>query len=154
MQVWLASYKGFSSNPLNSLAAYLIRKFSRGLYSHNEIVISAIGEDPFTSPVNCISSSARDHGVRLKTMILSPEKWDLTPLSIDSEIAWSWYRENDGKGYDYLGVARFVLPFFTRPHKTKWFCSEACASILGFTDPWRYDPSTLHSMVQDSKWKI
>ena len=31
----------------------------------------------------------------------------------------------------------------------KWFCSEAVAAMLGFPEPWRFDPMTLWAAVQN-----
>lgn len=59
----------------------IIRLFTGKPYSHCEVAIK-IG----LSVYQCYSSSPRDGGVRVKTMRLPADKWDLIPVHTDSDI--------------------------------------------------------------------
>jgi hypothetical protein len=140
-KVWMASYKATPKGLKNALINKGIQWACKGIYSHCEIVL---GDSPYTEPSECISASGMDGGVRLKTMKLNPDHWDLIELDLAPKKVEEWLRNNIGKRYDYLGATRFVLPFFLREHPNKWFCSEACADIIGFSEPWRFDPCSLY----------
>ena len=58
--------------------------------------------------------------------------------------------EHRGRPYDLIGCVRSVLPFVSREHKTKWFCSEVCAAVIGHKEPWRMHPGVLH-MVESKQ---
>jgi hypothetical protein len=53
-----------------------------------------------------------------------------------------------GDRYDVLGLLGFVWRRQTGT-QSKWFCSEAVAAMLGFPEPWRFDPMTLWAAVQN-----
>lgn len=148
MKIWLASYKGTPKGLKGRIVSAVIRATCKGVYSHCEIVV---GDNPFKKPAECISSSGMDGGVRLKTMTLNPDHWDLIEVKVSRIKVEEWMRENIGKKYDFAGTARFVLPFFVREHEDKWFCSEACADMLGFSEPWRFDPCSLHVATMGMK---
>jgi hypothetical protein len=148
VKTWLASYKGKPKGLKDALINKGIQWACKGVYSHCEIVL---GDSPHTEPAECISASGMDSGVRLKTMKLNPDHWDLIELDLDPKKVEEWLRNNIGKQYDYLGTARFVFPFFLREHPDKWFCSEACADIIGFSEPWRFDPCSLYVAVKGVK---
>lgn len=139
----LASYK--STRPgWHGLINRAIRFFTKSIYSHSEICKG----DPFAGPVYCLSSVGSEGGVRLKLMQLNPAKWDviaLPPHVTDTKF-WDFTEENIGKKYDLIGCMRTVLPFVSREHKTRWFCSEVCAEIIGHTEPWRMHPGVLHAV--------
>lgn len=60
---------------------WLTRQITRGQYSHCEIAIRLPENDAAGSPLyECRSASIRDGGVRVKTMPLPPDKWDVIPL--------------------------------------------------------------------------
>ena len=140
---YLCAYKGTHPG-WQGMVNRGIRLTTNSQYSHTEICIG----HPFESPVLCVSSSGVDGGVRGKTMQLSPEKWDIFPVSWTTENdVLDFLSKYDKCGYDFFGVARFIIPFAIREHKSLWFCSESSASILGFIDPWRYDPATLVTTV-------
>ena len=54
----------------------LTRILTRGRYSHCELAVRL----PETAEYECYSASIRDGGVRMKTMPLPADKWDLIPL--------------------------------------------------------------------------
>ena len=93
---------------------------------------------------DCYSSSIRDGGVRLKTMPLPPEKWDLLelPSGIKDHARLQFVFGNTrGRRYDWLGAVGVVA--YTRQRSDKWFCSEWCAYVLDHTDPHRFSPNSL-----------
>ena len=53
-----------------------------------------------------------------------------------------------------LGVPLGLLGFVWRRQageQRKWFCSEAVAAMLGYDDPWRFDPMTLYVTLTRGK---
>ncbi len=116
----------------------VIRLFTRSIYSHCEI---AIQQDDET--FLCYSSSPRDGGVRIKTMELNPSNWDLIPLkTLNKERLKTIFNQTEGLKYDYWGAIGIVLPF-VKQKRSRWFCSEWCAEVLGLARPGQYSPETL-----------
>ena len=143
MTVYLASYKSTHTG-LSGLMNRGVRFVTRSQYSHSEICIG----NPFESEVWCISASGVDGGVRAKRMQLNPDKWDILPLPhVSEEDATQFLSRNEGDGYDYAGVARFLFPWAIGPSAKRWFCSEAAAAIVGLNEPWRFSPADLHIVV-------
>ena len=139
--LYLASYKGIRPG-LHGIVNRVIRWATKSIYSHSEICIG----NPFNGPARCISSVGGE-GVRVKIMQLSPDKWDLIALPHVSEVeAWKFAMEHKGRPYDLIGCVRSVLPFVSREHAQKWFCSEVVAAIIGLEEPWRMHPGVLHSV--------
>ena len=142
----LAMYKGRKDGSgikvwAARLVDWAIRTITRSPYSHCEIAIRYSG-----GLFDCYSSSARDGGVRLKTMPLPSGKWDLVELPAKAGLsAKRLFRRTHGAGYDYPGAlgAVFRLPQSRR----RWFCSEWCAYAIGCTNPHRYNPQTLYAAV-------
>lgn len=174
--IYLALYKGKRDGKWYKTAVWTarlsdwaIRTFTRGKYSHCEIAvhlgkpthINAIGWELPDNPNDpdvyaCYSSSIRDGGVRLKTMPLPSEKWDLIALG-DSDTLHAavqfYFTQLKGKKYDYLGAMGVVLK--TRQHRDKWFCSEFCAAVLGLPESWRFSPNDLAAIVQHKReWGV
>jgi hypothetical protein len=143
--IYLASYK--STRPgLKGLGNWVIRWVTQSLYSHNEICLG----NPFASKVVCLSSSMEDGGVRSKIMQLNPDKWDIVPLPwVTSDDVEAVALLKLGVKYDYLGAIRFAFPWLLKQSKTREFCSELCAEIMGLEDTWRYYPGLLHKAAKD-----
>ena len=124
----------------------LVCWWTRGKYSHVEIVLAS-SKDGYT----CASSSARDGGVRIKTIKTMPTtKWDFVeiPMSDDGLArVRAWFERESGKKYDYLAWLGFLFRR-VRGSTTKWFCSEAIADCLGYRDAWRFDPNTLFVVLK------
>lgn len=148
-KVYLALYKGRKSGRAPKALAmrfadWVIRKATRGIYSHCEIAVG-LGDGVF----ECYSSSLRDGGVRCKTMRLPSDKWDLIELPatdvLTAKLQMIWLM-TQGKSYDVLGSLGVVLCFGNRPDK--WFCSEWCGHVLGFSEPWRLSPNDLAKFVK------
>jgi uncharacterized protein YycO len=126
------------------LASALIRFQSRGEYSHAAILM----------PDGRIVESWQGAGVRVKTL----SDWkDIDAFTIPNmpQAAWDdairFALDQVGKGYDYVGVARFIT---RKRHYTdidKWFCSElvfAALQSVGFApfdriEPWAVSPGLL-----------
>lgn len=136
----LASYKGTRPG-WHGLVNRAIRFFTKSQYSHSEICLG----NPFEARVDCLSSVGTEGGVRIKRMQLDPAKWDVIALPHVGEGAfWSFLGDNAGRKYDLVGCVRSVLPFVSREHETKWFCSEVCATVIGHKEAWRMHPGVLH----------
>lgn len=137
MQV--AFYKG-RKRLFNRLVSWWLR----GPYSHCELIIRTDEQ----GRAHCLSSSFIDGGVRIKAMLLDPAHWDVVPAPAHAERndAYSWACRNAAAGYDLLGLLGFVWRR-QRGQDQRWFCSEAVADVLGFADPWRYDPCVLYSAL-------
>jgi hypothetical protein len=90
----------------------------------------------------CMSASMLDDGVRAKTLTLTPDKWRVYEVPAEPAVALDWFEQHEGDRYDLLGLFGFVI----RPIKgwlRAWFCSEACAAMLGLPEAWRYTPRSL-----------
>jgi len=137
--IYLASFKGTSPG-VASIVDKGIRFICKGKYAHSEICLG----NPFDTPVFCVSSRGMSGGVAGLYLQLSPNDYDLTPLpNVTEDSVLTWLKKNDGAEYDFIGVARFLIPFLYGPHPTKWFCSEVAADIIGLQDPWQFNPTTL-----------
>lgn len=125
----------------------LVRWWTRGPYSHVELIIDT--RLRARSTYVCYSSSAEDGGVRSKRIDIRPEKWDvieLNPLTYSVDKARLWYFLRMGAKYDYRGLLGGVVRS-VKDDRHKYFCSESIAAALGFDDPWRFDPNTLHKAL-------
>lgn len=144
--VYLALYKGKADNRLYRFYDAVTRLFTQGLYSHCEIVISK--QDGL---YECYSSSIRDGGVRVKTMKLDTNHWDLIPLNISKEQVLDFYKQTANCSYDLLGALGIVLGL--RQHSKKYFCSEWCYdAITNKQNGWRFSPNDLYALfplIQD-----
>ena len=118
--------------------------FRGGDSAHCEV---ALDWDHATGEALCFSSSFLDGGVRQKRMPLPPEKWRVYELDVEDLRVWGWFFENNGAGYDILGLFGFVW----RPVRGwlgKWFCSEAAAAMIGLANPEAFDLVLLESVCQ------
>lgn len=145
-QVYLALYKGHKDGKgmkvqLARLADWLIRKITRGQYSHCEIAIDLGGK------FECYSVSWRDGGVRRKLIHLTDDKWDWIELPENVVTqARDLYRATLGAKYDVWGV--FGMPLGVNAGSLhRWFCSEWCAQAIGLSEPATYSPNDLARLV-------
>ena len=139
-KIYLALYKGRKSGRTPKALAmrfadWVIRKATRGIYSHCEIAV-ALGDGVF----ECYSASLRDGGVRCKVMPLPVDKWDLIEINKAETDVSAFFIATQSCRYDWLGVVGFPWGLNMRD---KWFCSEWCACVLGLPKPHRYSPSDL-----------
>lgn len=154
-QVYLALYKGKKTGRkptalLARLNDWLIRKLTKGIYSHCEIVIKRrelIGNYDYDVVYDCYSSSPRDGGVRMKQFTPSPDKWDLIELNgVSVKHIDDLYQCTKGKQYDWLGALGVVFKNCQNPQK--YFCSEWVATALGLNEPWRFSPNDLGAVAK------
>ena len=91
--IYLALYKGHRDGSgwrvwCARATDWLTRILTRGQYSHAEIAVRLPENDVAdAAQYECYSASIRDGGVRLKTMPLPGNKWDLIDLSTDPLLA-------------------------------------------------------------------
>lgn len=138
-EVYLAFYRGTAPG-FAGLVDRGIRLVTRSRYSHVEVCVG----HPFEIAAMCVSASGMDGGVRGKRMSLSPARWDVMPAPwINRGDVYRWLLDNQGAGYDWLGVLRFAFPVF-RGSRRRWFCSEVVADLLGLQEPWRFSPADAH----------
>lgn len=146
-KVYLALYKGSGGSLYDRLTDWLIRKITKGKYSHCEIAVKK--ETNFTDRYDCeeyyecYSSSVRDGGVRKKVIHLDDGKWDLIKLNnvTEAQIEY-YYRITKDKKYDWFGAVGIILGIKER--RDKFFCSEWCFNVITLsTDGWRFSPNDL-----------
>ena len=122
----------------------LVSWWTNGPYSHVELVLETM-----VCGYVCASASNLDGGVRTKKMDLPKGTWDIIDVPVDNLAAIAWFAEHEGQPYDLLGLFGFIGRRGTQD-QGKWFCSEAVAAALGYTEPWRYDPNTLFTTLEGS----
>ena len=154
--VYLALYKGRRDGAwyrpgvaAARLSDWIIRTLTGSPYSHCElaVLIPPLNGDPEDPAVfDCYSSSIRDGGVRVKTMPLPPEKWDLIPVDASPEQVYEALAATFGAKYDWAGATGVIARW--RHDKRKWFCSEWCAWTLGLANPERFCPGSLAAYLQ------
>lgn len=126
----------------------LVRWWTRGPYSHVELIINPLVQH--RGLYTCYSSSAMDGGVRTKLIDLCPARWDiveLNPALYDAEAARIWYLLHMGAKFDFRGIFGGVIRSVA-DDREKYFCSESVAAALGFDEPWRFDPNTLYAVLR------
>jgi hypothetical protein len=133
----IAFYK--STRPgISGVYNRLVRWWDQGSYSHCELVFS----DGMSA-----SSSYADGGVRFKNIEYSADNWDLFDLPEEYELdARSWFDKHAGQKYDLIGNIRFAFGFLNTP-EDRWFCSEAIASALNVSEPWRVSPNGMIPII-------
>lgn len=137
----VAFYKGTRPG-LQGIYNRLVRWWTRGPYSHCELVLAELPHGSL-----CASSSFIDGGVRTKVIELDPARWDVVTVRADSRRAHAWLTEHERDGYDLLGMFGVAL----RPlgeARRKWFCNEAVGAMLGVPDAWRFCPTGLACALQ------
>ncbi|QIW15866.1 enoyl-CoA hydratase [Pasteurellaceae bacterium RH1A] len=146
-KVYLALYKGRATNWQERLEDWLIRKLTKGQYSHCELAIYKYDiRDHYYKEewYECYSSSPRDGGVRCKNIHVSDlSKWDLIELPHVTEAQIkAYFEQTKGQKYDWWGVLGIV--FGIKQKRTKYFCSEWCFNAIQNSDEgWRFSPNQL-----------
>ena len=144
--VYLASYKGTKPG-WQGWFERLTRWVTRSAYAHSVIVINYQAGSPGYG-----ASATGAAGVHGAWGHYDTADWDLLPLRhIDDTQVINFLVDHDGEPYDAIGCIRSVLPFVSREHPTRWFCSEVCATIIGLHEPWRYTPGLLHAVVASAQ---
>ncbi len=130
----VAFYKG-RTRFFNRLVSWWLN----GPYSHAELIL----DTDAGGYAACASSSFLDGGVRLKYMRLDPAHWDIVDVLGDKTTAWAWLKEHDGDQYDTFGLLGLVWRR-GKGNPDKVWCTESIAAMLGYDEPWRFDPMTLY----------
>lgn len=139
-------YKGPGDQIHHKLFHYGTCIWTLSRYSHCEIVIDDL----------CYSSSARDGGVRSKHIpnLHDSKKWDVFYLpSVDAEKALDVFYSHVGKGYDYLGVARHVIPFLPNMADAL-YCSELCSEMCGLVSTEKTPEDIFRALIVNYTRKI
>lgn len=132
----LALYVGPPNGVARKIGHTAIRLWFLNQYSHSELKLGNVG----------YSSSARDGGVRSKEIDFYDGKWDLYSLpGADVDRALAYHQSRKGAGYDWAGVAAYPLPFMFRHSKSREFCFEHTANMLGLPQAHSCTP---HRLVQ------
>lgn len=137
----VAFYKG-RTRLFNRLVSWWLN----GPYSHAELIL----DTDAGGYAACASSSFLDGGVRLKYMRLDPEHWDIVDVQGDKATAWAWLKEHDGDQYDTFGLLGLVWRR-GKGNPDKVWCTESVAAMLGYDEPWRFDPMTLYVALTRGK---
>ncbi|PJG83757.1 enoyl-CoA hydratase [Caviibacterium pharyngocola] len=145
-QVYLALYKG-----KGDWKDGLIRFFTKGLYSHCEIIIVQdveIEQYDWRKQYDFYSSSPRDGGVRhIQKDYLNLENWDLIKLeNVTKQQITAYFNRTCGAKYDWWGV--FGIVFGIKQKRSKYFCSEWCGELLGLSESWRFSPNDLATIFK------
>lgn len=140
MKTYLAFYKKPSSKLTHKIFHYGTCLFTLSRYSHVELIIDGVA----------YSSSARDGGVRSKIIkdINDSGRWDLFEINIDPKFALAEFERRKYRKYDYLGVARFVLPFIPNS-TTRDYCSETVSAMCGMTFTEKSPEDVFRALVVD-----
>ena len=144
MDVFLMSFKGTHPG-WQGVVNRGIRALDKTRYSHSVVGVRQLGGVWIV-----ISATGVDGGVTMKQLPTPPDLavWDLVPMPwVNGESVLSWGREHQGEPYDFMGVARFAVPWMLREHPSRWFCSEASGAAIGLPEAWRFTPATLHAAV-------
>lgn len=144
MTVTLAFYKGNGGTRWQRFIDWAIRFATGGPYSHVELIA---GPAELGKAYRCLSSSARDGGVRAKRIMLAPDHWDLAALNIDPAEPVRFILDRAGARYDLRGIFLSHLLAFGGHDPDKWFCSEIIAAALGLEHPQRISPNLLWEFV-------
>ena len=124
------------------MSDFLIRQFTHGKYSHCEIAV----QTELPAFYECFTSSIRDGGVRSKTLILKEDHWDKIEINIDLHKMMEFYTKTKGCKYDLLGCLG-ILTSKIKHRKSKYFCSEWCAEVLGYKNSEKISPNELYKAM-------
>lgn len=127
------------------IGARVIHWWTNSIYSHCELVVDG----------GCYSSSVMDKGVRRKDVgvaedqiELTADKWDVVDLPwADAGMIKEYFEKTDGYTYGWWSLVTSQLFNLNRAANKSQFCSEWCASALGFENSASYSPETLSDMV-------
>ena len=127
--VKLAFYKG-----KGTVYSKLIRWWTKGKYSHTEIIIDGYQY-----------SAVEGIGVRKESHRYNEDEWDyLDVYGLNIDDVLEFFEMTSGHKYDKIGILGFVVPFKDR--SSEWFCSEWCSNALkisGFRKMWDKEPNKI-----------
>lgn len=138
-KMWVIGSKGVISpdnalQTIMNIPAWAISKFQWGSpYTHIAIVKNVM-KDPL------MVWEAISGGVVLNKWVAPPKGYDLFYIPCTtSELAaaYIFLSQQEGKGYDYMGLLGFLWRSNSWQNDSKWFCSELAAATMeraGFTE--------------------
>lgn len=125
--------------------ARLMTALRGGDSAHVEVAL------PVAELAMCVSASWLDGGVRGKMIdIRNPAKWRVYQWDGPHADTMQWLLANYGAGYDIRGLLGILAPPVGHS-RTKRFCSEAVAEMLGMPDPHTYDLVRLERFLANSQ---
>ena len=130
-------YKG-RKYPRTRPMGWFLAWWQKSDYSHCETVLRRVADVYECAGAKFLA------GVRRAHLRLAPEDWDAWEIPADVQMASDWLAVHEGDHYDPVGIFGFIFRRIKGMVRA-WFCSEACAAMAGFQDPWRYDVATLRS---------
>lgn len=168
----LASYVG-TRDGIMGIGNVLIRARLRGRVSHCEIVfepgdgVDHLMPDGTCEPdaenrLWCFSSVGLERlpsysprransigGCRFKRIhVRDWTKWELDDAKAQPLLSARLAVDLQGVLYDWQYIAGFIA--WPIPNKDdRLACSEACAAVLGYKEPFRYDPCSLQTTVRN-----
>lgn len=155
-QVYLAFYKhkrSWCKEPWKAFADAVTRCFTKGDYSHCELVIerrefTSGGHYEHDVVYDCYSSSVQDGGVRCKKINVRDGKWDLVLLpNVTENQIKAYFSQTKGQAYDWWGALGVVLGI--KEKRSKYFCSEWCFNaLMNSEDGWRFSPNQLATIFK------
>lgn len=122
--------------------------WQRSEFSHCEIVLRQVGD-----VYEMASSTWRDGGVRIKVEPINVDDWEAFAVPADHDAAVFWLAQHVGDRYGLLGLLGFLIRRIKGPRE-QWWCSKACAAMLGFEDAWRYDVATLRDVCRRIGYRV
>lgn len=95
------------------------------------------------------STSPRDLRVRKKLIQPTEGHWDYLDVSIDPLYLDEFFSLTQGRKYDWTGIwfTQFLPIGWHR--KSRYFCSEWCAMVLGIKNPEWYSPESLYRYIKN-----
>lgn len=136
----IAMYKGPADGLLHKIGHWFTCLWTSSDYSHCEFVF---GEGDALGQSLCASASARDGGVRFKSIDVSSGRWDVFDVESDAAAAYEWFAKHEGAAYDWFGLLWFVLPVRAFNSQRRFFCSEAMAQAAGLPKAHKFHPQKL-----------
>jgi len=125
---------------------WLIRKWTKGPYSHCELVFDSLW----------LSASLWEGMVRYKDIKPGYKEWDFISLDLtvtQAKKIQDWSALELGSGYDWLGILLTQTVNMNRQDPHRWFCSELVvaalqqASMLQRVVPHQTDPNELYRLL-------
>ena len=134
MKAKVAFYR--ADNPNAQWDDKLIAWWTDSKYSHCELVANGIW----------YSSSPRDGKVRAKEIVPQEGHWDFVEVDIDREWFNIFFKENEGKKYDWLNI--FCTQFLpcNLQNPKKWICSEFVGTAI-FKKEFKGNPQDLFNKI-------
>ena len=169
-KVKIAFYK--ADNPKAKMVDKIISIWTRGPYSHTELLIEkehidhiypdlaleanvnrvkayikGLEEKPMLDDFKyyMFSSSGSYGGVRVMTHDVDHDQWDYITVPVNSiSSIVEFFKTINGKKYDWLGILGFVIPI--KDCTERWYCSESDSNALkisGCKKLWYREPSKI-----------